>query len=109
MGWTLGEDDGLVQLRIEGRDLPGRTCGPGDNHFPGYSGIHVAVQRRARPGELLGLHPGDAPSAVWTLDCDAAVTRDGIDVKGPYIQGRPGERFVYLSWGTVDGAGAFTM
>jgi hypothetical protein len=25
------------------------------------------------------------------------------------VQGRPGQRFIYLSWGTVDEAGAFTM
>ncbi|GAA2628296.1 hypothetical protein GCM10010307_18070 [Streptomyces vastus] len=30
-------------------------------------------------------------------------------MKGPYVQGRPGGRFVYLSWGTVDGSGNFTM
>ena len=27
---------------------------------------------------------------------------DGVDLKGPYIQGPPGGRFIYLSWGTVD-------
>ena len=36
-------------------------------------------------------------------------TPDGIDITGPYVQGRPGDRFVYLSWGTVDDGGAFTM
>lgn len=33
----------------------------------------------------------------------------GLDIKGPYIHGRPGGRFIYLSWGTVDDTGAFTM
>jgi hypothetical protein len=32
-----------------------------------------------------------------------------MDVTGPYIQGRRGGRFIYLSWGTVDDAGAFTL
>jgi hypothetical protein len=36
-------------------------------------------------------------------------TAAGVDVKGPYVQGRPNERFVYLSWGTVDAEGVFTM
>src|SRR5262249_16740367 len=31
------------------------------------------------------------------------------DVTGPYIQGRPGERFIYLSWITVDDAHSATM
>jgi hypothetical protein len=34
---------------------------------------------------------------------------DGSDFRGPHIQGRPGERFIYLSWGTVDEDGRFTM
>jgi hypothetical protein len=97
-----------VQLRIVGSDLPGLACGPSRN-FPGYENIHVGVQRRNRPGELLGLVGGDAASARWDLDCDVVDTAAGVDVKGPYVQGRPNERFVYLSWGTVDADGVFTM
>jgi hypothetical protein len=43
-----------MQIRIEGRDLPGRSCASGPN-FPGYENIHVGVQRRARPSEHLDL------------------------------------------------------
>ncbi|MFC5748551.1 DUF5990 family protein [Actinomadura rugatobispora] len=94
----------MTQIRIEATDLPGRTFGPGDDH-PVHSGVHVGVQRRGRPGELLDLHPGDAPAAVWTLEC----TLKGRDITGPYVEGRPGGRFVYLSWGTLDERGAFAM
>ncbi len=97
-----------MQLRIEAFDMPGQTCGPGRN-FPGYRNVHVGVQRRDRQNELLELHPGDAPAAVWTLECSAIPTSSGVDLKGPYIQGRPGGRFIYLSWGTVDTSGAFTL
>ena len=93
-----------MQIRIVGTQLPGRACGAGDN-FPGYSNIHVGVQRKNRRDELLDLHPGDAASAEWTLDCSV----DGSDVRGPHIQGPPGERFIYLSWGSVDDSGRFTM
>ena len=82
-----------MQIRIVGTELPGRDCGAGDN-FPGYSNIHVGVQRKNSRDELLGLHGGDAPSATWALDCSV----DGTDVRGPHIQGRPGGRFIYLSW-----------
>ncbi|MEU9890117.1 DUF5990 family protein [Sphaerisporangium sp. NPDC051011] len=99
--------DGGVLIRIEGRDLPGRDC-PQAPNFPGYRNIHVGVQRRDRPGELLGLHPGDAPDVVWELEVTATRTESGWDFRGPYVQGRPGGRFVYLSWGTVDDAGAFS-
>ncbi|WP_328910050.1 DUF5990 family protein [Streptomyces sp. NBC_00234] len=97
-----------MQIHIEASALPGLACGP-DSDFPGYENIHVGVQRKDRPGELLGLHPGDAPSAGWTLDCVAAPGEEGVEVSGPYVQNRLGGRFVYLSWGTVDGAGLFSM
>jgi len=93
-----------VRIRIVGTQLPGRDCGPGGD-FPGYRNIHVAVQRRSRRDELLDLHPGDADIAVWTFDCSV----QGVDVRGPYIQGPRGGRFIYLSWGTVDDAGRFTL
>ena len=93
-----------MQIRIVGTQLPGRDCGAGDD-FPGYSNIHVGVQRKNSRDELLDLHRGDAPSATWTLDCSV----DGTDIRGPHIQGGPGQRFIYLSWGSVDGDGHFTM
>ncbi|MFG3343950.1 DUF5990 family protein [Streptomyces sp. NPDC048018] len=93
-----------MQIRIEAFDLPGRSCAPAPG-FPGYDGIHVAVQRRGRPAELLDPHPGDAPSAAWTLECTAIPTADGIDFRGPYLQGRPAARFVYLSWVAIGPGG----
>ncbi|MEU5717396.1 DUF5990 family protein [Streptomyces sp. NPDC020403] len=97
-----------MQIHIEGSELPGRTCRPGTD-FAGFDNIHVGVQRKDRPGEVLAPHPGDAPAASWTLDCTTTPGPDGLEVAGPYIQDRLGGHFVYLSWGTVDEAGAFTM
>ncbi|GAA4558180.1 DUF5990 family protein [Planotetraspora kaengkrachanensis] len=97
-----------MRIHIEATNLPGRSCPPGAG-FPGYDGIHVGVQGRVRRDELLGLHPGDAASAAWTLECTAVATADGTDFRGAQIQGRPGGRFIYLAWGSVDGAGVFTM
>ncbi|MFJ8013867.1 DUF5990 family protein [Streptomyces sp. NPDC096339] len=97
-----------MQIRIEGFDLPGRTCAAGPG-FPGYGDIHVAVQPCARGGQPLEARPGDAGSAVWTLECTARRGAEGVDVTGPWIQGRPGQRFVYLSWSGVDSAGVHTM
>ncbi|MFD0307785.1 DUF5990 family protein [Streptomyces sp. NPDC127119] len=100
-----------LRIRIEAVDLPGRTHpvpisrnGPEEPRE-----IHVAVQRRSRPGEVLDPHPGDAESATWTLECTATTTPTGTDVQGPYVQDRLGRRFVYLSWGTVDEEGVFSM
>ncbi|MFI1439749.1 DUF5990 family protein [Streptomyces fructofermentans] len=99
-----------MQIRIDAVDLPGRTRpAPDGGNATSYDNIHVAVQRRGRPGELLEPQPGDAESATWTLECTAVVSADGVDIAGPYVQDRLGRRFVFLSWGTVDGAGVFTM
>ncbi|MFC4532549.1 DUF5990 family protein [Sphaerisporangium dianthi] len=95
-------------IRIEASTLPGRECrqAPG---FPGYRNIHVGVQRRTPRHELLGLHPGDAPAAVWELEATTTAKDGGWDLRGPFVQGSPGGRFVYLAWGTVSAAGVFTM
>ena len=93
-----------MQIRIVGTGLPGRDCPPGHN-FPGYSNVHVAVQSKNRPPELLDLQPGDATEVTWTVDCDV----NGADVRGPYIQGRPGERFIHLNWGSIGGDGQMDM
>ena len=101
-----------MRIRIDAVDLPGLTCPApvsADGNVPAYRNIHVAVQRRDRPGELLEPQPGDARSATWTLECTAVATPAGTDVKGPYVQDRLGRRFIYLSWGTVDESGVFSM
>ncbi|MFI7015510.1 DUF5990 family protein [Streptomyces sp. NPDC050164] len=90
-----------MRIRIDAVDLPGK--------LPAYGDLHVAVQRRDRPAELLEPQAGDAPSATWTLECTTSTSPTGIEIKGPYVQDRLGRRFIYLSWGTVDESGLFTM
>jgi Family of unknown function (DUF5990) len=98
-----------MQIRIEGIDLPGRSCGPSKDVPGGYHNIHVGIQRRGKRDELLGLTPGDAPTATWAFECqlcgEAGPNGIAPDIKGPYIQGPPGGRFIYLNWVTVDDAG----
>jgi hypothetical protein len=98
-----------VQIRIEAVDLPGTSCGPSPDVPEGYRHIHVGVQRRGKRGELLGLTPADAPSATWTLDAKAKPMASGVDFLGPYVQGPPAGRFIYLNWVTRDTAGALTL
>jgi Family of unknown function (DUF5990) len=83
-----------VRLVIRGNNLPGRTCGPHDD-------IHVGLQVKDSP---VGVVPADASGAEWVADVQSV---DG-DFRGPAVQGRRGERFVYLTWGTVTD-GAFHM
>jgi Family of unknown function (DUF5990) len=98
-----------VQIRIEGTDLPGRSCGPSSDRPDGYHNVHVGVQRRNHRDELLGLVPGDDLEATWAFDCDAVAVASGFDVRGPYVQGPPGGRFIYLSWVTVEADESMTL
>lgn len=98
-----------MQILIEARDLPGSSCGPSPERPGGHHRIHVGVQHRTRREELFGVVPGDVAAASWALECTTAPAPAGTDVRGPYIQGPPGARFIYLSWGTVGGDGVFAM
>ncbi len=53
--------------------------------------------------------PGDAPSARWALDVAVVETAGDRDFRGPAVQGKRGERFVYLTWGDVAADGTFAM
>ena len=97
-----------MQIRIEGRNLPGRSC-VADGNFPGYDNIHVGIQRRNRPNDVVDLYPGDSPVADWTFDATVVASSPEPDIRGPFIQGGPGQRFIYLSWGTVDSESTFIM
>jgi hypothetical protein len=95
-----------VLVEIRGRDLPGRT-------FEGHGNVHVGVQRKrskrdtGKSAEVVDLVPGDAPRARWEIIVDVSVDLD--DFRGPYVEGRPGQRFVYLSWNDVAADGGLTM
>ena len=96
-----------VRLRIVGTDLPGRTFCPDDDTGELRRNVHVGVQRRQ---EVVDAVPGDAPNATFDLEIELRRGRDGRpDPGGPFVHGRPGARFVYLSWGTVGEDGSFAM
>jgi Family of unknown function (DUF5990) len=87
-----------MRLVIEGTNLPGRACGS-------HRDIHVGVQLRREPVELVA---ADAPRARWEVDVEL-LERDGErDFRGPAVQGKRGERFVYLTWGELRD-GTFSM
>lgn len=75
-----GHDPGM---RVE---VVGRDC-------PVLHGVTVGIQRRS---EVLDERPADGGRPRWVIDIEV---RDG-DFRGPYVHGRPGARFLYLSWQT---------
>ena len=52
---------------------------------------------------------GDAPAARWDVDVRAVVDATGVDLRGPAVHGKRGERFLYLTWGDVGADGSFAM
>lgn len=87
-----------MRLVIRGRELPGRQFGE-------HPDVHVGLQVRNAP---VGLVPGDAREAAWETDVAVVDGPDGPGYRGEAVHGRPGERFLYLIWGSVDGDG-FSM
>ncbi len=85
-----------MQLSITGVNLPGRTfCRPDGSAM---DNVHVGVQLRRDPAHMIR---ADATEAIWVLDIDVVQTDDGYDFRGPAVQGKRGERFVYLTWGNL--------
>jgi uncharacterized protein DUF5990 len=93
-----------VRVTIRGHNLPGRQFHAGDCN---YDNVHVGVQERR---DAVDLVRGDATSATWDVDVRVEVGADGaLDFRGPAVQGKRGERFVYLTWGNVGADGSFEM
>jgi hypothetical protein len=83
-----------LPVRIEGVSLPGRV-------FCEHRHVHVGVQCRQEPVMLV---PGDADAAEFDFTVDILpAAGGGWDFRGPYVHGKPGERFLYLTWGELNG------
>jgi Family of unknown function (DUF5990) len=100
---------GGVLVRIEGFDLPGRSCGPGPDFPDGHHNIHVAVQGRKGQQDLLGPVPADVASVAWELDCRLVSAPPVADLRGPHIHGPAGKKFIYITWGVVGPSDPFRM
>jgi hypothetical protein len=90
-------------LQIQGHHLPGRVWRSRDGY---YDNIHVGIQVGKEPRELVR---ADTESSSWTIPVEIVPRGDGLDFRGPAVQGKPGARFVYLTWGDVGDDGAFVM
>jgi hypothetical protein len=96
-----------VVVQVNGRNLPGASCGPPPGSLEPYTNVHVSLGPWGAPQ---GLVRGDAPSATWRVEVRPVELADGtIDLRGPTVSGRRGERCLYLNWGTVDEDGRFHL
>ncbi|MBM0202495.1 hypothetical protein JNW90_04720 [Micromonospora sp. STR1s_5] len=86
-----------MRIRIDGSDLPGRRPGAEADALR-RGNVHVGVQRKA---DVVDQVPADAASATWSFEVSSREIDGALDVGGPWVHGRPGARFLYLSWGSV--------
>jgi hypothetical protein len=86
-----------MRIIIEGHDPPGAEFV--SDGVP-LQNVHVAVQIGKEPA---GLVRGDADRARWDIDVRTVITGGGVDLRGPAVHGKKGERFLYLTWGDVAG------
>ena len=95
---------GRVRVAITGINLPGRVFCPAEGAAMGN--VHVGVQVRRDPAQLVR---ADRPEAHWQVEVEV-VRKDGVhDFRGPAVQGRRGDRFIYLTWGEVSSNAEFDM
>jgi hypothetical protein len=96
--------DDRMRIVIEGSDLPGAEFV--SDGVPLHN-VHVAVQIGKEP---VGMVRGDAASARWDVDVRTVADDDGgVDLRGPAVHGKKGDRFLYLTWGDVGVHGSFAM
>lgn len=77
-----------MRIRIEGHHLPGRNPGT-------HRDVQVGVQIRKEPSDVVW---ADVSDATWEIEVTESYGADVRDFHGPAVQGRRGERFVYVTW-----------
>ena len=92
-----------MRVVIEGHHLPGR-CFVSEGQLLEH--VHVGIQIGREPSDLV---PADAPAATWELEVRVVDVDGGRDFRGPAVQGKRGDRFLYLVWGELAGPGPFHM
>ena len=92
-----------MRIIIEGHDLPGTEFV--SDGVPLHN-VHVAVQVGKEPIDPVR---GNADGARWEIEVRTVVVDGGMDLRGPAVHGRKGERFLYLTWGDVGAGDSFAM
>jgi hypothetical protein len=82
-----------MEILVRGHRPPGRRFGPHEN-------VHVGLQVRSQP---VGLVPGDVDDPQWSAVVEVVPCNGELDFRGPAVHGRRGERFLYLTWGDLQG------
>lgn len=77
-----------MDVRIIGEPLPASD----------FDGARVrAGMQRGR--DVVSPRPLAGTSMTFEAELDVVITEAGVDYRGPWVQGRRGDRFLYLCWG----------
>lgn len=68
--------------------------------------VHVGVQVRRDPAQLVR---ADQREALWVVEVEVLAKDGALDFRGPAVQGKQGDRFLYLTWGNVGSDDEFEM
>ena len=68
--------------------------------------VHVGVQLGRVPEQLVR---ADETDPLWEVDVNVVRGAGGLDFRGPAVQGKRGDRFIYLTWGNVGPGSRFEM
>jgi hypothetical protein len=87
-----------VNVVIRGHRLPGSRCDTWKN-------LHVGLQVGSR---TQGLVSADSDGGEWQADVEVIPAADSpdraADYRGTAVFGQRGSRFIYLTWGELNGA-----
>lgn len=83
-----------MDVRIIGEPLPA----------PEFVGRAVLVGMQ-RGRDVVSPRPVAGSSMTFEAALEVAVTPAGVDFRGPWVQGKRGDRFLYLCWGHDKGDG----
>jgi hypothetical protein len=93
-----------VRIVIAGVNPPGRSfCRPDGSVM---DNVHVGVQAAREPSQLIR---ADTSEMRWEVDVTVVRTNGALDFRGPSVQGKRGDRFIYLTWGHVGPDDTFEM
>lgn len=81
-------EPGTISIRIEGYDAPGKSC-------PAPDGIGLGIQEGQ---EVVGVLMSSEPAPRFRGHLDLIPTEDGFALRGPFVHGPAGDRFLYLGW-----------
>jgi hypothetical protein len=89
---------------ITGVNPPGRVfCRPDGS---AVENVHVGLQIGRDPAQLVRADQSETP---WEVDIEIVRKGGVLDFRGPAVQGKRGDRFIYLTWGNVSAADEFEM